>query len=219
MASSSGERVSGWFSESADMTHIYVEAGLPSLIPTERIVEEGVCKPDMFFIRQLAEEKKKKPLDTGSSTYKNQRDELPRLSKLNPTPPLEKKGDGKGKEKIEPSRDESLKKPIEAEPISALKIIEPKKVAEEEGGLLKRPRKKQPSRPSITEGKASSFLGSRSDEIALEVLEMLPTEVQSVTKLCHKYWTKKYSNYAETCDAMDMMEARLTIHACSRASS
>ncbi|CAA3003009.1 Hypothetical predicted protein [Olea europaea subsp. europaea] len=54
-------------------------------------------KPDMFFIRRLAEEKKKKkkPLGTGSSTYKNQRDELARLSKLNPPPPPEKKGKGK----------------------------------------------------------------------------------------------------------------------------
>ncbi|CAA3014871.1 RNA polymerase sigma factor sigF, chloroplastic [Olea europaea subsp. europaea] len=115
-------------------------------------------KLDMFFMGRLAEEKKKKPLGTSSSTYKNQRDELAKLSKLNLPHPLEKKREEKGKEKIEPSGgerkrrlvisrnegtppppkrqttiDESLKKPIKVEPISALKIIKLEEVAKEKG--------------------------------------------------------------------------------------
>lgn len=90
--------------------------------------------------------------------YKNEQDEMAQLSKLNPSPPLEKKGEAKGKEKVEPSGgekkmmlvltkndgsppplkwqttiDESLKKPIEAEPISTIKIIEAEETVEEEG--------------------------------------------------------------------------------------
>ncbi|CAA3021785.1 Hypothetical predicted protein [Olea europaea subsp. europaea] len=191
-------------------------------------------KPDMFFMRRLAEKKKKKPLGTGSSTYNNQRDELARLSKLNPPSSTIKKGERKGKDKVEPSAgdrkrrvvisrnegppppskcqitiDESLKKPIEAEPIFALKIVELEEVAEEEGGLLS-------SCSSITEGKASSFLGNRSDEIPSEVSEMLPTEVQSATRLWYKYWMEKYSNYAEIYDAVDIIEAGLAMHARSQ---
>ncbi|CAA3014872.1 S-norcoclaurine synthase [Olea europaea subsp. europaea] len=45
---------------------------------------------------------------------------------------------------------------------------------------------------------------------------MLLAEVQSVTRLCYKYWTEKYSNYVETCDAVDMMEAKLAMHAHSQ---
>ncbi|CAA2951274.1 Hypothetical predicted protein [Olea europaea subsp. europaea] len=89
-------------------------------------------------------------------------DELARQSKLNPPPPPKKKreGKGKGKEKVEPSRDVSLKKSIEAEPISA--------------------------------------------------------EVQLATSLCYKYWMEKYFNCVETCDAMDMMEVGLAMHASSQ---
>ncbi|CAA3021111.1 Hypothetical predicted protein [Olea europaea subsp. europaea] len=112
--------------------------------------------------------------------------------------------------------DELLKKSIEAKPISALKIIELEEMAKEKGGLLKRHRKKQSSRPSITEDKASSFLGDKSNEIASEVLEMLTAEVQSATRFCYKYWMEKYSNYAETCDAVDMMGTGLAMHAHSQ---
>ncbi|CAA3006790.1 Hypothetical predicted protein [Olea europaea subsp. europaea] len=46
-------------------------------------------------MRWLAEERKKKPMSSGSTTYKNQWDKLTCLSKLNPLPPLEKKEDHK----------------------------------------------------------------------------------------------------------------------------
>ncbi|CAA2985623.1 Hypothetical predicted protein [Olea europaea subsp. europaea] len=42
---------------------------------------------------------------------------------------------------------------------------------------------------------------------------MFPTEVQLMTSLCYKYWTEKYANYVETCDAVDMMKTGLAVHA------
>lgn len=117
-------------------------------------------KMDMFFMRWLIEEKKKKPMSFGSTMYKNEQDEMAQLSKLNPSPTLEKKGEAKGKEKVEPSGgekkgmlvltknngsppslkrqttiDESLKKPIEVELISTIKIIEPEEAVKEERAL------------------------------------------------------------------------------------
>lgn len=83
--------------------------------------------------------------------------------------------------------DESMKKPIEAELISAIKIVEPKEVNEEDGGLIKWERNKQVSRSVPFEGKVQNFLGSRFDKIASEVLEMLPAEVQSTTRVYYKY--------------------------------
>ncbi|CAA3005609.1 Hypothetical predicted protein [Olea europaea subsp. europaea] len=124
-------------------------------------------KPDMFFIRRLLEKKKMKPLGSGSSTYKNQRDELARLSKLNPTLPPEMKREGKGKEKVEPSEDERKMR---------THFCPKSNGAERGGGGGGGAWEKQPSQHSITEGKASSFLGDRSDETASEVLEMLHTE-------------------------------------------
>lgn len=51
---------------------------------TEKHDRKKYVKPNMFFMRWLAEKRKKKPLSSVSTTYKNQRDELARLSKLNP---------------------------------------------------------------------------------------------------------------------------------------
>ncbi|CAA3027280.1 Hypothetical predicted protein, partial [Olea europaea subsp. europaea] len=90
--------------------------------------------------------------------------ELSRLSKLNPLPPLKNKRDRKGKEKVEPSEErtqkrqiilvkntkslplpkyqttieESLKRAIEMEPISSIKVGEVDEVNKEEGGLIKK---------------------------------------------------------------------------------
>ncbi|CAA3005489.1 Hypothetical predicted protein [Olea europaea subsp. europaea] len=176
-------------------------------------------KPDMFFMKRLTEKKKKKPLGTGSSTYNNQRDEPARLSKLNPPSPTKKKEEGKRKEKVEKEggrekegKDDHrriVEENHRGRTISALKIVELVEVVEEEGGLFL-------SRSSITKGKASSFLGNIFDEIASEVSEMLPTEVQLATRLYYKYWMEKYSNYAEIRDAVDTTEARLAMHARSQ---
>ncbi|CAA3003613.1 Hypothetical predicted protein [Olea europaea subsp. europaea] len=109
---------------------------------------------------------------------------------------------GKGKEKVEPSGGErkmrlvisrnegpppppkrqttiekSFEKPIEAEPISALKSMKPEEVAEDEGG-------------------------GPAEELA--------------TRLCHKYLTEQYSNYAETCNAVDKMKTGLAMQARSQ---
>lgn len=42
---------------------------------------------------------------------------------------------------------------------------------------------------------------------------MLPADVQSATKVYHKYSTNKYSSYVKTCDAVDMVEAGLAMKA------
>lgn len=99
--------------------------------------------------------------------------------------------------------DESLKKLIEAEPISVIKIIK-----QEDEGLLKRSRSRQVSQSSTSEDKAQNLLG-RSDEITSEVLKMLPAKVQSAIKVYHNYWIDNFSSYAETCDTVDMVEAGL----------
>lgn len=70
---------------------------------TEQHNKREYVKLVMFFMRHLAEENKRKPWSSSSSTYKNQWDELTHMLKLNPSPPLEKKRDKKGKEKVEPS--------------------------------------------------------------------------------------------------------------------
>ncbi|CAA2986984.1 Hypothetical predicted protein [Olea europaea subsp. europaea] len=62
------------------------------LVPTKEQHEwKEYVKLDMFF-KRLIEEKKKKALSSGSTTYKNQRDELDRLSKLNPPERKERQG-------------------------------------------------------------------------------------------------------------------------------
>ncbi|CAA2968430.1 Hypothetical predicted protein [Olea europaea subsp. europaea] len=81
--------------------------------------------------------------------------------------------------------DESLKKLIEAEPISVIKIIKL-----EDEGLLKRSRSRQVSRSSTSEDKAQNLLG-RSDEITSEVLKMLLAKVQSVIKAAKAFEASK----------------------------
>lgn len=116
----------------------------------------------------MVEEEKKKPLSSTSSAYKNQKDELSCLSKLNPSLPSEKKGD-KWKVKVKPSKGKTqkrklvlikntgplppdkcqtmindlLKKPMEVEPISSIRIMEVEEANAEEGGLIKRKRSKE----------------------------------------------------------------------------
>lgn len=74
-----------------------------ALLITKQYDRKEYVKPSMFFVRCLAEEKKKKPVSSNSSTYKHQWDELTHLSKLYSLPSLEKKEEKKGKEKFEPS--------------------------------------------------------------------------------------------------------------------
>lgn len=104
-----------------------------------------------------------------------------------------------------------LKKPIEAGSISAIKILELEEVNEDEGPLVKRQRSRQLSWSAPTKGKMLNFLGDRSDEIALEVIEMLLVEVQSATGVHCKYWSDKYSSYVETCDSIYMVETGLAL--------
>ncbi|CAA2989311.1 Hypothetical predicted protein [Olea europaea subsp. europaea] len=165
-------------------------------------------KLDIFFMRWFAEERTKKPLS------------------------FEKKGDQKGKEKAKPSTrgknkgklvlmknvgppppskghstiDKSLKKPIEAEPIFAIKILE-----SEEGSLNKHQKNIRLAEVALQREKAQNFLGDRSNEIVPKVMEMLPIEVQSAISVHYKYWTDKYSSYVETYDSMDILEASLTL--------
>lgn len=162
----------------------------------------------MFYKRRLAEGKKKKPLSSTSFIYKNQRDELCCLSKLNvePNSSSRKKGDKKGKKRVEPSEgkthkrklvmiknarppsppkrqmtiNESLKKPTKVKPISSIRTVETE-VSDEEGGLIKLKRGKEASKSGSSSGlskeNAQNFLGGRSDEIIPAILEMLPVEV------------------------------------------
>lgn len=66
------------------------------------------------------------------------------MKNVGPSPPL----------KQQSTIDESLKKPTEARPKFAMKIVEPEKVNEEKGGLIKRQRGRQVSRSAHSEEKA-----------------------------------------------------------------
>ncbi|CAA3004701.1 Hypothetical predicted protein, partial [Olea europaea subsp. europaea] len=64
----------------------------------DRHEKKEYVKPNMFFMRQLGEAKKNKPLSTNTSSYKHQREKLVSFVEAEP-PPTPKK---KEKEKVEP---------------------------------------------------------------------------------------------------------------------
>ncbi|CAA2990227.1 Hypothetical predicted protein [Olea europaea subsp. europaea] len=125
-------------------------------------------KPDMFYKRCLAKEKKKEIIELHLFHYKNQSDELSHLFKLNPhSSPKEKRETIMGKEKV-----------VEAKEVKVEKT--PHKKEERQRGqsrwLFKRSLK----------GEGLEFSWRRSDEIFPEVLEMLLTEVQAARRIHHK---------------------------------
>ncbi|CAA2934687.1 Hypothetical predicted protein [Olea europaea subsp. europaea] len=74
--------------------------------------------------------------------------------------------------------DESLKKPIAANPIFSIKIIDIEEQVVEDVGLIKK-KGKEVDKRRASKGKAQNFLVGRSNEIAPAILELLPSEVQA----------------------------------------
>lgn len=100
--------------------------------------------------------------------------------------------------------------------LNSLPVIDVDEGNEEEGGLVRNKPGRQTTMKGPTEFKARDFLDGRTDEIAPEVLEMLPAVAQAAARINYKYWTDKYASYTETCKFTDMLKAGLAMQAQSQ---
>lgn len=73
------------------------------------------------------------------------------------------------------------------EPISTIKIIRLDEVEDQEEGLIKSRKGKEPLGKVAIEGKGQSYFGGCTEELDPTCFKMLTTEVQPAVQIYHKY--------------------------------